>query len=134
MPDNPQSLTPETLFPGKRIGLVLTGGGGKGAYEIGVWRGLVQKGVRRFSAISGTSIGALNAYLIARDDLDEAEKLWRRLGQASPLKFSIIRLAFGLLERIGIGIVVAITTFVFLPFIGLFGIIPIIFLSSMLMR
>jgi predicted acylesterase/phospholipase RssA len=118
-----ESLT--NPLAGKRIGLVLTGGGGKGAYEIGVWRGLIAKHITQFSAISGTSIGALNGYLVARGKLDDAEKLWRKLGQKSPLRVSPLRIAFGLLERIGIGIVLALTAYVFLPFVGLLGILPI---------
>lgn len=97
-------------FAGKKIGLVLTGGGGKGAYEIGVWRGLVAQGITDFVAISGTSIGGLNGYLVARGNLDDAQVLWRKLGHASPLKVSVLRLVLGLLERIGTAIVFASTT------------------------
>lgn len=112
-------------FAGKRIGLVLTGGGGKGAYEIGVWRGLAEKGITQFRAISGTSIGGLNGYLVARGNLEDAETLWRKLGLASPLQISFLRLAFGLLERIGIAIILAITTYVLLPFVGFIGVVAV---------
>ena len=38
-----------------KIGLVLAGGGGKGAYHIGVWRALRQYGIdKNISSISGT--------------------------------------------------------------------------------
>ncbi|WP_319559640.1 patatin-like phospholipase family protein [Marispirochaeta sp.] len=40
--------------------LVLGGGGGRGAYEIGVWRALRELGIG-FHAVAGTSVGALNA-------------------------------------------------------------------------
>jgi NTE family protein len=49
------------FFAGKRIALVLMGGGAKCAYQVGVWRALWELGIREFSAISGTSGGALNA-------------------------------------------------------------------------
>jgi predicted acylesterase/phospholipase RssA len=108
-------------FGGKKIGLVLAGGGGKGAYEIGVWRGLVEKGITNFAAISGTSIGGLNGYLVARGKLDDAEKLWRKLGHDSPLKISVLRLVLGLLERIGIAIFFASTGRVLVSLAGVLG-------------
>lgn len=61
-----------------RYGLVLAGGGGKGAYQIGVLKALASLGfdVRQFSAISGTSIGALNLALFVQNDLELAEQIW----------------------------------------------------------
>lgn len=61
------------------IGLVLSGGGAKGAYEIGVWKAICEKGLdREIEVISGTSVGGLNAALFSavRDPL-ECERLWR---------------------------------------------------------
>lgn len=44
------------------VGLVLSGGGGKGAYEIGIWKALDEYGVTpNIVAISGTSVGGLNS-------------------------------------------------------------------------
>ena len=71
----PPPLAPQSLG-NARIGLVLSGGGFKGAYQIGVWKALKELGVERFSAIAGTSVGALNAVLIANDDLESAEEVW----------------------------------------------------------
>ena len=49
----------------KKIGLVLSGGGAKGAYEIGVWRALeVLEVTDLIDGIIGTSVGALNAVLL----------------------------------------------------------------------
>ncbi|AZK95257.1 MULTISPECIES: patatin-like phospholipase family protein [Streptomyces] len=50
-----------------RIGLVLAGGGAKGAYELGVLDYLAERGTR-ISAIAGTSIGALNGAVLASED------------------------------------------------------------------
>lgn len=58
--------------------LVLSGGGSRGAYEIGAWQALEETGVR-FDAVYGTSIGALNAGLIAQGDLDKAAGLWANI-------------------------------------------------------
>ena len=44
--------------------LVLQGGGSLGAYECGVYKTLVKHNIK-FDIVSGTSIGALNAAIIA---------------------------------------------------------------------
>ena len=43
----------------KEYGLVLDGGGARGAYQIGAWTALAEAGMK-FSAVAGTSVGALN--------------------------------------------------------------------------
>lgn len=55
--------------------LVLAGGGAKGAYQIGAWKAFLELGIK-FSAVSGASVGALNAALIAQGDYRKAEELW----------------------------------------------------------
>ena len=48
-------------------GLVLEGGGTKGAYQIGAYKALRDLGIK-FQGVAGTSIGALNgAYIIQND-------------------------------------------------------------------
>ena len=48
------------------LGLVLAGGGGKGAYQVGVWKALSEYGLaQRVTVISGTSVGALNGALFS---------------------------------------------------------------------
>ena len=67
---------------GSGLGLVFSGGGGKGAYEIGAWRALEEFGVAsNVAAISGASIGSLNAALFAQRDLAKAEYLWGNMTQ-----------------------------------------------------
>lgn len=60
------------------IGLVLSGGGAKGAYQVGVWETLLEHGIaRRIGAISGTSVGAINAALFATcSETDRIERVW----------------------------------------------------------
>ena len=58
--------------------LVLCGGGSRGAYEIGAWQALKELGVR-LDGVYGTSIGALNAALVARGDVEAARRLWMEL-------------------------------------------------------
>lgn len=59
-------------------GLVLSGGGSRGAYEIGAWQALSELGIR-FDAVYGTSIGAINAGLVVQGDLDRAVELWSNI-------------------------------------------------------
>jgi len=63
----------------RRIGLVLSGGGAKGAYHLGVLKALRARGLDRFVAIAGSSVGAINAVCAGAGRLDEAEAAWRRL-------------------------------------------------------
>lgn len=60
------------------LGLVLSGGGAKGAYQAGVWKALVESGLsKRIAAISGTSVGALNAAAFATlPDPDDIGRFW----------------------------------------------------------
>ena len=57
--------------------LVLSGGGGKGGYEVGVWKALNEYGIaQKVSVISGTSVGGLNAGLFAVAPMDRIEDIW----------------------------------------------------------
>ncbi|MBR4039249.1 MAG: patatin-like phospholipase family protein [Clostridia bacterium] len=58
--------------------LVLGGGGAKGAYQIGAARALDALGIG-YSRIYGTSIGALNAAMLAQGDPNAAAALWQTL-------------------------------------------------------
>ena len=56
-------------------GLVLEGGGAKGAYEAGAIKALQKKKIY-FDGVSGTSIGAINAAFYAERNLTGLYKLW----------------------------------------------------------
>src|SRR5438105_1684310 len=75
---NPEALRRIQLFA-TDIGLSLSGGGGKGAYQIGCLRALRAFHINQFSAIAGTSVGALNAALIAQGDLLVAKRIWSKI-------------------------------------------------------
>lgn len=62
----------------KEYGLVLEGGGAKGAYQIGAWKALREANIR-IKGIAGTSVGALNGALICMGDLEKAESLWENI-------------------------------------------------------
>ena len=59
----------------KKYGLVLAGGGAKGAYQLGAWQAMKELGIK-FSAVVGVSIGSINGALIAADSFDNAKSLW----------------------------------------------------------
>jgi NTE family protein len=61
--------------------LVLSGGGGRGAYELGVFKAFMERG-RRFDLISGTSVGAITGAAIASGlTMPELEAMWGRMHQ-----------------------------------------------------
>ncbi len=63
-----------------KIGLVLSGGGAKGAYEVGIYKALKELSlVDNIKVISGTSIGAINALFFAMDDLKVINTSWSNL-------------------------------------------------------
>lgn len=62
----------------KSYGLVLEGGGARGAYQIGAWKALREAGIK-FHAIAGTSVGALNGALICMGDETTAEYIWKEM-------------------------------------------------------
>ena len=62
----------------KEYGLVLDGGGARGAYQIGAWTALEEAGVK-VCAVAGTSVGALNGALICMDSVENAQKIWAEM-------------------------------------------------------
>lgn len=64
----------------KKWGLVLAGGGGKGAYQIGVLKALKEFGLMdQIVAVSGSSVGALNAILFTQKDTEKMEAVWKKI-------------------------------------------------------
>ena len=73
----------------KKIGLVLSGGGGRGAYEIGVLRYLHEKSIYP-GIVAGTSVGAINGAAIASGmSLAEIENLWLNIRARNIFRYSI---------------------------------------------
>ncbi|SOC03319.1 NTE family protein [Ureibacillus xyleni] len=63
-----------------KIGLVFNGGGGKGAYQVGVMKALYELNIHHYvQAIAGTSVGALNAALFLNNSIETAEKVWQTI-------------------------------------------------------
>ncbi len=62
--------------------LVLSGGGAKGAYQIGVWKALKKLNMK-FDIVTGTSVGALNGVLIVQSNYKKAIKIWQKINLKS---------------------------------------------------
>ena len=61
-----------------KLGLVLSGGGAKGAYEIGVCRALKSLG-KKPDIVTGTSIGAINGVFVVQKNLNAAIRVWKNI-------------------------------------------------------
>ena len=60
------------------FGLVLEGGGGRGAYQIGACKAIKEMGLE-ISMVAGTSVGALNGAMVVQGDIDTAYDIWHEL-------------------------------------------------------
>jgi NTE family protein len=80
-----------------KLGLVLSGGGAKGAYQVGVLRYMAEIGMS-IDAVSGASIGALNGAIVAnaktiKEASEHLTELWQLLANESPLKINKLSVA-----------------------------------------
>lgn len=69
------------------IGLALEGGGVRGSYQAGVYAAMVECGIK-IDGVCGTSIGALNASLIASGHGEKLPSIWRSLNMGEIFGFS----------------------------------------------
>lgn len=58
-----------------KYGLVFSGGGAKGAYEIGAWKALKELNVE-IECVAGVSIGAINGAAFVAGNFDKALEMW----------------------------------------------------------
>lgn len=68
-------------------GLVLEGGGGRGAYQIGACKVISEMGLD-ISMVAGTSVGALNGAMIVQGDIERAYDIWYNLEPGKVLKLA----------------------------------------------
>lgn len=66
--------------------LVLSGGGARGAYEVGVLKALKEQGVE-YDLAFGTSIGGINAAFYAQGKIERVEELWNTLKATDIFRF-----------------------------------------------
>lgn len=81
------------MFEEMKVGLVLSGGGAKGAYQVGVLKALMESGTR-VDMLAGASIGALNGAVLAsapslKVGVEHLEKLWTTMAEDSPISMRI---------------------------------------------
>lgn len=60
----------------RKRALVLSGGGAKGSIQLGMLDFLINEKKLEFDIITGISVGALNALLVAQGDFDILRKIW----------------------------------------------------------
>ncbi|MBW4505681.1 MAG: patatin-like phospholipase family protein [Scytonematopsis contorta HA4267-MV1] len=77
-----------------QFGLVLTGGGAKGAYQVGALKYLAEIGFKPH-IIAGSSIGALNSAILSayrpfRNAVQRLDELWDRLAEIKPLRINVL--------------------------------------------
>ena len=83
----PHFATVERRLPFERVALVLQGGGALGAYQAGVYEALGDSGIQP-NWISGMSIGAINAAIIAGNTedarIDQLKRFWDQVTADAP--------------------------------------------------
>lgn len=73
-----------------RIGIVFSGGFAKGAYEIGFCKAILEYiEMSNIKAVSGASIGAINAYGFVNNRFDYLFEVWRNLSFKSAKEFLV---------------------------------------------
>ena len=60
------------------LAVVLSGGGAKGAYEVGVWKALRKMHIK-YDVVTGTSIGALNGMMMTQNEFYRCIRLWKNI-------------------------------------------------------
>ncbi len=78
-----------------KTALVLSGGGAKGAFQVGVLQVLKEEGYQ-FDVISGISVGSLNGTMLATDQFDQLVDIWQKLTPGQVFKEQSL---FGLARR-----------------------------------
>jgi predicted acylesterase/phospholipase RssA len=77
----------------RRHALVLSGGGARGAYQAGMVQAMIEadgisdgQPLARYDLVCGTSIGALNAYMVATGRYSELRNMWMTVASQNVVK------------------------------------------------
>jgi NTE family protein len=88
------------MKPAHKVAFVLSGGGNRGAFEVGVLRALLERNIRPHILV-GTSVGAINATAIAVNPFLEGarwlEDIWRRVTRKDVLPDNYMSMVLRLL-------------------------------------
>ncbi|WP_338866390.1 patatin-like phospholipase family protein [Myxococcus stipitatus] len=85
--------------------LVLSGGGAKGAFQVGAERVLREVHGFRWERVFGVSVGALNATAIAQHEYERLADLWLNLREEDvyrKLPWLVVALRLGLFHKLGL--------------------------------
>ncbi|NMO21123.1 patatin [Pyxidicoccus fallax] len=85
--------------------LVLSGGGAKGAFQVGAERVLREVHGFRWERIFGVSVGALNATLMAQHAFKELNDLWLNVKESDVYRkvpWAVVALRVGLFRKLGL--------------------------------
>lgn len=64
----------------KKTSLIFTGGGARGAYQLGAWKAIKDMQLDRdITSVYGTSVGAINGAAFVQDDFQLASSIWLEL-------------------------------------------------------
>ena len=69
-----------------KIGLVLGGGGAKGAYQAGALKAMKEANlIKNITYVSANSIGTINALMFMSDKIDESYDIWLKINKKKAL-------------------------------------------------
>ena len=73
-----------------KIGIVFSGGFAKGAYEVGFCKAILEYiDIKNVKAVSGASIGAINAYGFINNQFEYVLNIWQNLEFKSAKEFFV---------------------------------------------
>ncbi|HET6923049.1 MAG TPA: patatin-like phospholipase family protein, partial [Anaeromyxobacteraceae bacterium] len=89
----------------RRATLVLSGGGAKGAFQVGAERVLREEGGFGWERVFGVSVGALNGALLGQERPGDLAEVWRTIREEDVhRKFSwpVVAFRVGILGKLGL--------------------------------
>ncbi len=85
-------------------GIVLEGGGARGAYHMGAVKAILEKGYN-ITGVTGTSIGSVNGAMIAQGDFQVAYDVWANIKYTTLFNIDENKLTLALKKNINLDIV-----------------------------
>lgn len=85
-------------------GLVLEGGGARGAYHIGALKALLENNYK-IAAVTGTSIGAINGAMIAQHDFDRLYEIWKNASFSTLMDVDTLKMDRFITRKIDISLI-----------------------------
>lgn len=87
----------------QKIGLVLGGGGAKGAYQAGVLKALKEANILSYvTHVSANSIGSINALMVVDEKIEGCAEVWKTISKKDALKLKSKSEKGGIFSRNGL--------------------------------